>query len=174
MLFQLAGRGVIPFVFGALFFPMALPGDVGTWAAFLVTLLLAALVSFGIRYLAALSVFWLMDARGVMQALMVTGIFCSGMTLPLNAFPDALGDVVQALPWAAQLQVPADVLMGSPPRSGRSPSRRRGRWHCWRRGGCCSRPLRGGWWCRVGETSRLVDGVRAYLLIAGMWIRAST
>lgn len=26
MLFQLAGRGVIPFVFGALFFPMALPG----------------------------------------------------------------------------------------------------------------------------------------------------
>ncbi|WP_210581880.1 ABC-2 family transporter protein [Streptomyces sp. GESEQ-4] len=112
MLFQLAGRGVIPFVFGALFFPMALPGDVGTWVAFLVTLLLAALVSFGIRYLAALSVFWLMDARGVMQALMVTGIFCSGMTLPLNAFPDALGDVVQALPWAAQLQVPADVLMG--------------------------------------------------------------
>lgn len=112
MLFQLAGRGVIPFVFGALFFPMALPGDVGTWAAFLVTLLLAALVSFGIRYLAALSVFWLMDARGVMQALMVTGIFCSGMTLPLNAFPDALGDVVQALPWAAQLQIPADVLMG--------------------------------------------------------------
>jgi viologen exporter family transport system permease protein len=42
----------------------------------------------------------------------VTGIFCSGMTLPLNAFPDALGDVVQALPWAGQLQVPADVLMG--------------------------------------------------------------
>ncbi|WP_033325886.1 ABC transporter permease [Streptomyces yerevanensis] len=112
MLFQLAGRGVIPFVFGALFFPMALPGDFGTWAAFLVALLLAAVVSFGIRYLAALSVFWLMDARGVMQALMVTGIFCSGMTLPLNAFPDALGDLVQALPWAAQLQIPADVLMG--------------------------------------------------------------
>ncbi|CAM5733394.1 ABC transporter permease OS=Streptomyces alboniger OX=132473 GN=CP975_12985 PE=4 SV=1 [Streptomyces alboniger] len=106
------GRGVIPFAFGALFFPMALPTDVTTWVAFLVALLLAMVVSFGIRYLAALSMFWLMDGMGVNQALMVLGIFCSGMTLPLNAFPGALGDIVRALPWAAQLQMPADVLMG--------------------------------------------------------------
>ncbi|MEV2215379.1 ABC-2 family transporter protein [Streptomyces sp. NPDC050997] len=111
-LFQTLGRGVIPFAFGALFFPMALPTDVTTWAAFLVALLLAMVVSFGIRYLAALSMFWLMDGMGVNQALMVLGIFCSGMTLPLNAFPGALGDVVRVLPWAAQLQMPADVLMG--------------------------------------------------------------
>ncbi|MFJ8791143.1 ABC transporter permease [Streptomyces sp. NPDC102462] len=111
-LFQMVGRGVIPFTFGALFFPTALPKDVTTWAAFLFALLLAMVVSFGIRYLAALSVFWLLDGMGVSQVLMVTGIFCSGMTLPLNAFPGALGDVVQALPWAAQLQMPADVLMG--------------------------------------------------------------
>lgn len=111
-LFQLLGRGVIPFAFGALFFPTAVPKDVTTWAAFLFALLLAMVVSFGIRYLAALSVFWLLDGMGVSQVLMVTGIFCSGMTLPLNAFPGALGDVVQALPWAAQLQMPADVLMG--------------------------------------------------------------
>ncbi|GAA3493007.1 ABC-2 family transporter protein [Streptomyces prasinosporus] len=111
-LFQALGRGVVPFAFGALFFPTALPGDVATWAAFLVALLLASVVSFAIRYLFALSAFWLLDGQGVGQALMVTGIFCSGMVLPLNAFPGALGDVVRALPWAAQLQVPADVLMG--------------------------------------------------------------
>ncbi|MET7699874.1 ABC-2 family transporter protein [Streptomyces sp. NPDC005485] len=111
-LFQMLGRGVIPFAFGALFFPMALPGDVTTWLAFLVALLLAMVVSFGIRYLAALSVFWLLDGMGVSQALMITGVFCSGIVLPLNAFPGAFGDVVRALPWAAQLQLPADVLMG--------------------------------------------------------------
>ncbi|MBC9725568.1 ABC-2 family transporter protein [Streptomyces sp. TRM68367] len=111
-LFQILGRGLVPFAFGVLFFPTALPGDVTSWAAFLVALLLAMVVSFGIRYLAALSVFWLMDGQGVSQALMVTGIFCSGMLLPLNAFPGALGHFVQALPWAAQLQMPADVLMG--------------------------------------------------------------
>ncbi|MFD7703580.1 ABC transporter permease [Streptomyces caelestis] len=110
--FQLLGRGVVPFVFGSLFFPMALPAEAAAWAAFTVTLLLAAVVSFAIRYLAALSVFWLMDGRGVSQVLMITGVFFSGMVLPLNAFPDGLGDVVRVLPWAAQLQVPADVLMG--------------------------------------------------------------
>ncbi|MER7574533.1 ABC-2 family transporter protein [Streptomyces sp. NPDC126514] len=110
--FQLLGRGVIPFAFGALFFPMALPGDVTTWAAFLVAVALAMVVSFGIRYLAALLMFWLMDDRGISQTMMIAGIFCSGMTLPLNAFPDPFGDIVQALPWAAQLQMPADVLMG--------------------------------------------------------------
>ncbi len=111
-LFQMLGRGVIPFAFGALFFDMALPTDVTTWAAFLVTLLLAMVVSFGIRYLAALSVFWLMDGMGVSQAVMIAGVFCSGIVLPLNVFPGALGDIVRALPWAAQMQIPADVLMG--------------------------------------------------------------
>jgi ABC-2 type transport system permease protein len=110
--FQLLGRGVIPFAFGALFFPMALPRDVTTWAAFLVAVVLAMIVSFGIRYLAALTMFWLMDDRGITQTMMIAGIFCSGMTLPLNAFPDPFGDIVQALPWAAQIQMPADVLMG--------------------------------------------------------------
>ncbi|MGW5613792.1 ABC transporter permease [Streptomyces sp. NPDC003877] len=111
-LFQMLGRGVVPFLFGAAFFPMALPTDVVPWAAFVVTLLLATVVSFAIRYLAALSVFWLMDGMGVSQALMVTGVFFSGMVLPLNAFPGALGEVVRVLPWAAQIQMPADVLMG--------------------------------------------------------------
>ncbi|MFF5309305.1 ABC transporter permease [Streptomyces massasporeus] len=111
-LFQMLGRGVIPFLFGAVFFPMALPTEVAPWAAFVVTLLLATLVSFAIRYLAALSVFWLMDGMGVNQVLMVTGIFCSGMVLPLNAFPGVFGEIVRVLPWAAQIQMPADVLMG--------------------------------------------------------------
>ncbi|WAZ22029.1 ABC-2 family transporter protein [Streptomyces cinnabarinus] len=110
--FQLLGRGLIPFAFGALFFTMALPRSAATWAAFLVSVALAMLVSFGIRYLAALTMFWLMDDRGVTQTLMITGVFCSGMVLPLNAFPEPWGDLVRALPWAAQLQVPADVLMG--------------------------------------------------------------
>ncbi|MFG1670645.1 ABC transporter permease [Streptomyces sp. Y7] len=111
-LFQMVGRGVVPFLFGAVFFPMALPSDVTLWAAFTVTLLLAAVVSFAIRYLAALSVFWLLDGKGVNQALMITGIFFSGMVLPLNAFPGVFGEVARVLPWAAQIQMPADVLMG--------------------------------------------------------------
>ncbi|WP_282699255.1 ABC-2 family transporter protein [Streptomyces sp. CC219B] len=111
-LFQFLGRGVIPFAFGALVFPMALPSGVVSWAALLVALVLAMLVSFGIRYLAALSVFWLLDGAGVSQAVMIAGVFFSGIVLPLNVFPGTFGEVVRMLPWAAQLQMPADVLMG--------------------------------------------------------------
>lgn len=111
-LFQLLGRGVLPFVFGAMFFPTALPDDPVTWLAFLVTVGLAMVVSYGIRFLVALSGFWLMDGTGAVQVLMVTGMFFSGMALPLNAFPRPLGDIVTLLPWSALLQMPADVLMG--------------------------------------------------------------
>jgi ABC-2 type transport system permease protein len=111
-LFQLLGRGVIPFAVGALLFPTALPDDPLTWLWFGVAVLLAALVSFGIRYLAALSAFWLLDGTGVMQLLMVVGMFSSGMLLPLTVFPGALGEIVRALPWSSLLQAPADVLLG--------------------------------------------------------------
>ncbi|MFI9613695.1 ABC transporter permease [Streptomyces sp. NPDC052023] len=110
--FQLLGRGVVPFAFGALAFDVALPSDPVTWGACLLAVLLGMVVSFGIRYLVALSAFWLLDGTGVTQMLMITGTFCSGMLLPLNLFPGVLGEVVRALPWSSLLQAPADVLLG--------------------------------------------------------------
>ncbi|GAB2846218.1 ABC-2 family transporter protein [Streptomyces deserti] len=111
-LFELFGRGVVPFVFGALFFELALPGDVLTWVAFAVAVTLAWVVGFAIRFLVALSAFWLIDGTGVVQMSWLVGWFCSGMLLPLNVFPGALGEVVRALPWSSILQAPADVLLG--------------------------------------------------------------
>lgn len=111
-LFQLVGRGVVPFVFGALCFPTALPADPSLWAGFAVAVLLAMVVGFGIRFLVALSAFWLMDGTGVTQMAWLGSFFCSGMLLPLNVFPGALGTVVRALPWSSLLQAPADMLLG--------------------------------------------------------------
>ncbi|MBL1080415.1 ABC-2 family transporter protein [Streptomyces actinomycinicus] len=110
--FQLVARGLFPFLFGALCFPVYLPADAGTWVAFLGAVLLAMLVGFGIRYLVALTAFWLLDGMGVAQMAWLLGYFCSGMLLPLNVFPGALGEVVRALPWSSLLQAPADVLLG--------------------------------------------------------------
>lgn len=112
-LFQLLGRGVVPLAFGALFFELALPGDLLTWIAFLVAVALGVVVSFSIRYLVALSAFWLMDGAGVAQMAWILGIFCSGMVLPLNVFPGVLGEVVRALPWSSLIQAPVDVLLGT-------------------------------------------------------------
>ncbi|MFD7434165.1 ABC transporter permease [Streptomyces sp. NPDC059861] len=110
--FQLLGRGVLPFAFGALVFDVALPSDPVTWGACLIAVLLGMVVSFGLRYLVALSAFWLLDGTGVSQVTWLLSYFCSGMLLPLNVFPGLLGEIVRALPWSSLLQAPADVLLG--------------------------------------------------------------
>ncbi len=70
-------------------------------------------VSFSLRYLVALSAFWLLDGAGVAQMSMIA-VCCSGMLLPLNVFPGALGEVVRALPWSSLVQGPAgSVLLGT-------------------------------------------------------------
>lgn len=111
--FQLLGRGAIPMVFGAFVFDLALPGGPLPWLAFLLAVALGVVVSFAIRYLVALSAFWLMDGAGVMQLAWLSGMFFSGMLLPLNVFPGVLGEIARALPWSALLQVPADALLGT-------------------------------------------------------------
>ncbi|MET7940456.1 ABC transporter permease [Streptomyces sp. NPDC059944] len=112
-LFHLLGRGLIPLAFGALFFDLALPADPLTWLAFLVAVALGVVVGFSIRFLVALSAFWLLDGAGVSQLTMIAGVFCSGMLLPLNVFPGTLGEVVRALPWSSLIQAPVDVLLGT-------------------------------------------------------------
>ncbi|MEV8566662.1 ABC-2 family transporter protein [Streptomyces sp. NPDC051322] len=110
--FQLLGRGVLPMALGALAFPLALPSDPFVWAAALLSIVLGMVVSFALRYLVALSGFWLLDGAGAAQIAWLVGTFFSGMLLPLNLFPGVLGEVARALPWSSLLQVPADVVLG--------------------------------------------------------------
>ncbi|MFI1971714.1 ABC transporter permease [Streptomyces cinnamoneus] len=110
--FQLLGRGVVPLAVGALAFELALPADPLLWLVFLLSVLLGIVVGFGLRYLVALCAFWLLDGAGVNTLSGLLCIFFSGILLPLNVFPGALGEVVRVLPWATMLQVPADVLLG--------------------------------------------------------------
>lgn len=109
--FQLLGRGVLPMAIGGLAFDLALPSRPETWAAFLVSVALGVTVSFAVWYLVALSAFWLMDGAGVVQVAWLSGLFFSGMLLPLTLFPGVLGEVARVLPWASMLQVPADVFL---------------------------------------------------------------
>ncbi|MFI1353361.1 ABC transporter permease [Streptomyces sp. NPDC020898] len=111
-LFHLLGRGLIPVAFGAWVFDLTFPTSGVTWLAFLGAVVLGMVVSYSIRFLASMAAFWLLDGAGIMQMVWLAGVFCSGMVLPLNVFPGVLGEVVRALPWAALIQAPADVLLG--------------------------------------------------------------
>ncbi|MFC5753470.1 ABC transporter permease [Actinomadura rugatobispora] len=104
-------RGGPPLAAGAVVFELRFPGPWGL-AAFSLALLLAVLVGFGLRYLVALAMFWLHDDRGLQSVSLILAMFFSGLILPLVAFPGWLGGFAQATPWAALIQVPADVFLG--------------------------------------------------------------
>ena len=110
--FQLLFRGIPPVVLGSLVFDLALPADVGTWLAFLTSVCVALIVSFGIRYVASLSAFWLLDTRGVWQMTAVVSMFLAGMMVPLGFLPHDIAQVVLWLPFAAISQLSIDVLLG--------------------------------------------------------------
>ncbi|MCQ4042457.1 ABC transporter permease [Streptantibioticus rubrisoli] len=110
--FHLVGRGLLPMAAASLVFRLAWPTGAAVWGCFLVSVALGVVVSFAIRYLLALTTFWLLDGAGVLLMAALLATFFSGMVLPLTVFPGWLGTLARALPWSAQLQVPADVFLG--------------------------------------------------------------
>jgi ABC-2 type transport system permease protein len=105
-------RGLAPTVIGLLAFEVALPSSPLSAVAFAVSLVLAVVVSFAIRFLVASTAFWLLDQSGVKVMSGAFAIFFSGMMLPLVLFPGWLGTLAGALPWASYVQVPADIWLG--------------------------------------------------------------
>jgi len=109
--FALVSRGLPPMLGGALVFSLHWPSP-ATWLAFAGAVLLGVLVSFALRYLVSLAVFWLHDDRGIHSISLIVSMFFSGLIVPLTVFPGALGTAAHALPWAALVQLPADVYLG--------------------------------------------------------------
>lgn len=110
--YQAIFRGVPPFLLGALLFDLRLPGSALAWLAFLVSVALAVVASFGFRFAYNCAAFWTGDIRGIgLLALLVASV-CSGFLVPLPFFPDWLEPVLRALPFAAMVQTPVDVFLG--------------------------------------------------------------
>ena len=110
--FHFLTRGLGPTVLGLLLFDIRLPASPLAAAGFLVSLVLAVVTSFGIRFLVAGSAFWLLDQSGIKMLSGVFAIFLTGMALPLVIFPEPLRSIALALPWASYLQTPADIWLG--------------------------------------------------------------
>jgi ABC-2 type transport system permease protein len=110
--YHLVTRGLGPTFIGLIFFHIRLPSSPLDAAAFAVSLVLAVVVSFGLRFIVSSSAFWLLDASGARFLSGAFAIFFSGMMLPLVLFPGWLGELAQALPWSAMIQVPNDIWLG--------------------------------------------------------------
>lgn len=110
--YHLLTRGLAPTAVGALLFDLRFPSSVLVWVLFLVSVLLAVVVSFALRMLVAATAFWLLDQTGVRNLAIVFSTFFSGLVVPLVLFPGWTRDVAMALPWSAFVQVPADIWLG--------------------------------------------------------------
>lgn len=105
-------RSLPPLLAGALVFELSLPGSPELWLAIPVTAALAVVVSFALRYLVMLAATLLHDERGISSVAVVLALFFSGILLPLTLFPGWLRPIAELSPWAATIQVPADVFLG--------------------------------------------------------------
>ena len=110
--YHLLTRGLAPTLVGAVFFQLRYPADFWVWAFFVVSVPLAVVVSFGIRMLVTASALWLLDDTGVRNIAAVLAMFFCGLVVPLVLFPGWTRDLAMTLPWAAYLQVPADIWLG--------------------------------------------------------------
>jgi ABC-2 type transport system permease protein len=110
--FELLVRFVPPVLVGVVLFGASAPQLVDV-PALLLALALAVAVSFALRFLAAVSGFWLVDARGVERMLMIVWIVGAGMTIPLPLLPDAIEVPLRLLPFASTVQLVSDVWTGT-------------------------------------------------------------
>jgi ABC-2 type transport system permease protein len=96
---------------GQLAFGLRWPQAPLTWLAFAVSVTLAVTVSFAWRFLVNVSAFWTTDARGLGNVTSGIISLLSGLLVPLTYFPAQWQPLLQALPFAGLLQVPADVFL---------------------------------------------------------------
>jgi ABC-2 type transport system permease protein len=104
-------RLVVPWTVGALCFDLYTPGHAATYPLFAVSVVLAVMVSFGVRYLVNLCAFWLLDVRGVISAWGIASNTLTGLTVPIPLFPAWAQAVLWATPFPSMFQAPLDVLV---------------------------------------------------------------
>lgn len=104
-------RGIAPFLLAAIVFDLRLPERPSTWLVFALCVFLAVCVSFGLRFLANLSAFWLLDYRGTSRFVGIAWTGLAGFIVPLDFLPDSLESVLRTLPFAATVQVPIEVFL---------------------------------------------------------------
>lgn len=110
--FALLTRFTGPLLVGLAFFTLTLPGSALRWAAFALSVPLAVLVSFALRFLVNLVAFWLLDWRGLLYLHAALVNVLAGLVIPIGFFPGWAAAVIWATPFPAILQAPIDIVVG--------------------------------------------------------------
>ena len=110
--FALLLRFTVPLLVGSIFFDLTLPSSALRWAVFGLSVLLAVLVSFAIRFLLNLLAFWLLDWRGLLSLYVAVSTVLAGLAIPIAFFPGWARAAIWATPFPAIIQAPIDIALG--------------------------------------------------------------
>ena len=109
-----AGVALLPLAAIAWWLPgqMRLPADGAAWAAFAVSLVMAAMIQFLIAFLLATLAFWVLEISTLVFILYSFEYFLSGRIFPIDVLPQGLKTVLMALPFPYELYFPVAIWMG--------------------------------------------------------------
>ena len=108
----LATRTVPVLAVAAPVLPLRLPGTAGGLALLAASLVLAAVVSFQLRFLFGSAAFWTPDYRSLFMLLFPVLWLLSGFVVPVDFFPEPLRALVDASPLIPLLMAPVRVATG--------------------------------------------------------------
>jgi ABC-2 type transport system permease protein len=111
-LVQLGARALPPLAIAAVLVPANMPEGAAGWLALAVSLLLAAVVSFQIRFMVLSCAFWTADYRFLYQLAFMLLWVLTGFIVPTQFLPDALRVLARVTPLHAVLMAPLDVALG--------------------------------------------------------------
>jgi ABC-2 type transport system permease protein len=109
----LVTRTVPTLTVAALLLPLRLPGTAGGLALLAASLVLAAVVSFQLRFLFASAAFWTPDYRSLFMLVFPVLWLLSGFVVPVDFFPGPLRALVDWTPLIPLLMAPVRVATGS-------------------------------------------------------------
>jgi ABC-2 type transport system permease protein len=109
---QVLVRALIPIGAAALLLPLQLPTTAGGLLLFALSVLLAAVASFALRFLLLSWAFWTPDWRYIYGLELGLLWLLSGFVIPTDYFPGALRAVADATPAYALVMAPFDVAAG--------------------------------------------------------------
>lgn len=105
-------RGLPTFAVGYIFFDLLLPASVLVGAAFLLSVAMAVLVCFCLRFIVNLAGFWVLDFRGINAVYIAIANVLSGLLAPLAFLPDPMQQAANLLPFRAFAMVPNEIYLG--------------------------------------------------------------
>jgi ABC-2 type transport system permease protein len=106
-------RTVPTLTVAALVLPLRLPGTLGGLALLGASLVLAAVVSFQLRFLFSSAAFWTPDYRSLFLLVFPVLWLASGFVVPVDFFPETLRALVDLSPLIPLLMAPVRVATGA-------------------------------------------------------------